>query len=136
MNQNKIMSNIQLNEHLLALCKVCQILSIDIDKILSWNNQIEVLSSRTNRILSKLRYYIPTETLTSVWSFLFLHFIWFDNFLLYFSNKCYEDFHSPKKMYETSSEFQEHTPIFKNFKILELQDKFNTLRLIYLYYMY
>ena len=33
--------------------------------------------------------------------------------------------------------FQEHTtPIFKNFKILKLQDiiKFNTLKLIYLYY--
>ena len=37
----------------------------------------------------------------------------------------------------TFSEFQEHTtPIFKNFKILKLQDiiKFNTLKLIYLYY--
>ena len=35
------------------------------------------------------------------------------------------------------SNFQEHTtPIFKNFKILKLQDiiKFNTLKLIYLYY--
>ena len=38
----------------------------------------------------------------------------------------------------TFSEFQEHTtPIFKNFEILKLQDiiKFNTLKLIYLYYM-
>ena len=38
----------------------------------------------------------------------------------------------------TFSEFQEHTtPIFKNFKILKLQDiiKFNTLKLICLYYM-
>ena len=38
----------------------------------------------------------------------------------------------------TFSEFQDHTtPIFKNFKILKLQDiiKFNTLKLIYLYYM-
>ena len=37
----------------------------------------------------------------------------------------------------TFSNFQEHTtPIFKNFKILKLQDivKFNTLKLIYLYY--
>ena len=37
----------------------------------------------------------------------------------------------------TFSEFQEHTtPICKNFKILKLQDiiKFNTLKLIYLYY--
>ena len=35
------------------------------------------------------------------------------------------------------SEFQEHTtPVFENFKILKLQDiiKFNTLKLIYLYY--
>ena len=37
----------------------------------------------------------------------------------------------------TFSDFQEHTtPIFKNFKILKLQGiiKFNTLKLIYLYY--
>ena len=37
----------------------------------------------------------------------------------------------------TFSNFQEYTkPIFKNFKILKLQDiiKFNTLKLIYLYY--
>ena len=37
----------------------------------------------------------------------------------------------------TFYEFQEHTtPIFKNFKILKLQDiiKFNTLKLNYLYY--
>ena len=37
----------------------------------------------------------------------------------------------------TLSEFQEHTtPIFKNFKMLKLQDitKFNILKLIYLYY--
>ena len=37
----------------------------------------------------------------------------------------------------TFSEFQEHTtPNFKNFEILKLQDiiKFNTLKLIYLYY--
>ena len=37
----------------------------------------------------------------------------------------------------TFSNFQEHTtPIFKDFKILKLQDiiKFDTLKLIYLYY--
>ena len=39
-------------------------------------------------------------------------------------------------MYETFSEFPEHTtPISKNFEILKLQDiiKFNTLKLICLY---
>ena len=37
----------------------------------------------------------------------------------------------------TFSNFQEHTlPIFKKFKMIKLQDiiKFNTLKLIYLYY--
>ena len=37
----------------------------------------------------------------------------------------------------TLSEFQEHTtPVFKNFRMLKLQDiiKFNILKLIYLYY--
>ena len=63
------------------------------------------------------------------------HFIW-----CYKSQKKYnEDFRSPKNCIRlmTFSNFQEHTlPIFKKFKIIKLQDiiKFNTLKLIYLYY--
>ena len=53
-----------------------------------------------------------------------------------FGENC---FHSPKKMYEAYNffEIQKHTtPIFKNLKILKLQDiiKLNTLKLICLYY--
>ena len=62
--------NIKLNGHFLTLEKSVTYLSIEIDKTLSWNNQIEVLAkklSRTNRILSELRYYIPSETLISIY---------------------------------------------------------------------
>ena len=54
--------NTKLNDYLLTLAKSFMYLGVEIDKTLSWNNQIEVLS-RTNRILSKFRCYIPTETL-------------------------------------------------------------------------
>ena len=61
------MSNIKLNGHLLTPVKSVTYLGIETDETLSWNNQIEALAkklSRTNGILSKLIYYIPTETLT------------------------------------------------------------------------
>ena len=63
---------------MLTLAKSVTCLGIEIDKMLSWNNQIEVLAKkvrRTNRILYKLRYYIPTETLTSVYCSLFQLYI-------------------------------------------------------------
>ena len=71
---NLKLSNIKLNGHLLTLAKSVMYLGIEIDKTLSWNNQIEVLAQklgRTNRILSKLRYYIPMETLISIYYSLF-----------------------------------------------------------------
>ena len=55
---NLILSNIKLNEYLLTLAKSVTYLGVEIDAMLSWNNQIEVLAkklSRTNEILSKLR---------------------------------------------------------------------------------
>ena len=64
---NLILSNIKLNEYLLTLSKSVMYLGVEIEETLSWNSQIEVLAknpNRTNGILSKLRYYIPTETLT------------------------------------------------------------------------
>ena len=66
---NLTLSNTKLNENLLTLAKSVTYLSIEIDGILSWNNQIEVVAkklSRTNGILSKLRYYTPMATLTSI----------------------------------------------------------------------
>ena len=96
---NVTLSNVRLNEHLPTLAKSVTYLGIDIEENLSWNNQIEVLAkrfSRTNGILSKLRYYIPTETLTS---------IWFNNLMLYILKENYEDFYSPKKMYKACNFF-------------------------------
>ena len=66
---NLTLSNIKLNGHLLTLAKSVTYLGIEIDETLSWNNQIEVLAkkvSRTKGILSKLRYYVPAQTLTSI----------------------------------------------------------------------
>ena len=130
------MSNIKLNGHLLTLAKSVIYFDIEIEETLSWNNQIEVLAkklSRTNGILSKLRYYIPTETLTSIYYSLFQSYILYGSTIW-----CYTSQKNIMKIFKkrcmrlmTFSEFQKHTtPIFKNFKLF----KFNTLKLIYLYY--
>ena len=129
---------------MLTLAKSVTYIGIETDRTLSWNNQIEVLAknlSRTNRILSKLKYYIPMETLTSIYYSLL------QSYILYGSTiSCYASQKNMMKIFIlekrcmrliTFSKFQVHTtPIFKNFKILKLQDifKFNTLMLIYLYY--
>ena len=77
---NLTLSNIKLNGHLLILAKSVMYLGIEIDKALSGNNQIDALAKklcRTNRIFSKLRYYIPTQTFTSI----LLHELFVKNFM-------------------------------------------------------
>ena len=140
------MSIIKLNGHLLTLTKSVTYLGIENHKTLSWNNQIEVLAkklSRTNGILSKVRYYIPTETLTSIYYSLFWSYILHGSTIWCCTSQknVMKIFILQKRCMRliNFSEFQEHTtPVFKNFKILKLQDiiKFNTLKLIYLYYHY
>ena len=97
--------------------------------------------SRTNGILFKLRYYISTKTLTSIYYSLFQSHILHDSTIW-----CYTSQKNTMKIFIlqkrcmrfiTFFEFQEHTtPIFKDLKILKLPDitKFNTLKLNYLYY--
>ena len=118
---NLTLSNIKLNGHLLTLAKSVTYLGIEIDETLSWNNQIEVLAkklSRTNGIFSKLRYYISTETLTSIYYSLF------QSYILYGSTTwCYTSQKNIVKIFILQkrcmrlmafSEFQKHTtPIFK-----------------------
>ena len=94
-----------------------------------------------NFILSKHRYYIRTETLTTIYYSLFQSYILYDS-----TNWCYTSHKNIMKIFIlhkrctrliSVSEFQEHTrPFFKNLKILKLQDiiKFNTWKIIYLYY--
>ena len=65
-------------KHLLTLAESVTCLGTEIDETLSWNNHIEVLAkrfNRTNEILSKLRYYVPTETLTTIYDSLFQSYI-------------------------------------------------------------
>ena len=67
-------SNIQLNEYLLTLAKSITYYGVEIEETFSWNNQMKVPAkkfSRSYEILSKLSYYIPTETLTSIYYSLF-----------------------------------------------------------------
>ena len=83
---NLTLSDIKLNGYLLSLAKSVTYLGMAIDETLSWNNQNEVLAkklSRTNGILSELKYYIPAETLP----FSVVYFIWFNNLVLYISKK-------------------------------------------------
>ena len=97
------MSNIKLNGHLLTLAKSVTYLGIEIDKTLSWNNQTEVLAKklhRTDRILSKLRHYIPTETLTSIYYSLFQSCILYGstNLVLYISKNIMKILFSKKDL--------------------------------------
>ena len=58
---NITLPNIKLNNFILTPEKTVTYLVIEIDENLSWNEQIETLAkklSRTNGILSKLRYYV------------------------------------------------------------------------------
>ena len=143
---NLTLFNIKLNEHLLTLAKSVTYVSIEIDKTFSWNNRIEVLAKKlswTNRILSKLIYYIPMETLSSIYYNLFQSHILYGSTIW-----CYASQKNVMKIFIlqkgcmrliTFTEFQENTTsILKNFKILKLQDiiKCNTSKLIYLYYKY
>ena len=120
---NLTLSNIKLNGHLPTLAKSVRYLGIEIDETLSWNKQIEVLAkklSRTNGIRSKLRYYIPTETLILIYCSSFQsHVLYGSTIWCYTSQKnIMKIFIFQKRCMRliTFSNFQEHTtPIFKNF---------------------
>ena len=91
---NLTSSNIKLNGHLRTLAKSVTYLGIEIDETLSWNNQIviEVLAkkcSRTNGILSKLRYYIPTETLISIYYSLFQSYVLYGSTIWCYTSQKY-----------------------------------------------
>ena len=67
---NITVSNIKLNNFILTPEKSVTYLGIEINENLSWNKQIEIIAkklSRTNSILSKLRYYVSKKTLTSIY---------------------------------------------------------------------
>lgn len=64
------LSNIKLSEYLLTLTKSVMYLGTEMDRTLSSISKIEIHAknlSRANIIHSKLRYYIRTETLTSIY---------------------------------------------------------------------
>ena len=75
---NLTLSNIKLNEYLLNSCKVCHVSwwwdwqNVTLEQP-NWSS-CEIIS-RANGIISKCRYYIPTETLTSIYYSLFQSFI-------------------------------------------------------------
>ena len=125
-----ILSNIKLNEYLLTLEKSVTYAGIEIEKTLSWNNQIEVPAkklSRTNEIFSKLRYYILIKTLTSNYYSLFQSYTSLKNIVKIFILQKKKK--KKKRMRLSFSEFQKHTtPNFKNLTLF----KFNILKLIYL----
>ena len=123
-------SNIQLNEYLLTLAKSITYNGVEIEETFSWNNQMKVPAkkfSRSYEILSKLSYYIPTETLTSIYYSLFKwHILYHSTVCCYISKKDIMKIFIVQKTCRrlpTFSDFQEYTTqIFKNFKILKLQD--------------
>ena len=75
---NITVPSIKLNNFILTPEKNGNCRGIEIDENLSWNKQIEIVVkklSRTNSILSKLRYYVSKKTLTSIYYSLFQLYI-------------------------------------------------------------
>ena len=75
---NITVPNIKLNIFILTSEKTVTYLDIEIDENLSWNKQTEILAkklSKTNGILSKLRYYVSKNTLTSIYYSVFQSYI-------------------------------------------------------------
>ena len=93
---------------------------------------------RTNGILSKLRYYVSKETLTSIFNSLFQSHIVYGSTVWSFTSQknIKKIFVLQKKCLLTFSDYHQHTsPIFKSLKVLKLQDiKFSILKLIYFYF--
>ena len=141
---NVTVPNIKLNNFILTPEKTVTYLGIKIDENLSWNKQIEILAkklSRTNGILSKLRYYVSKKTLTSIYYSLFQSYIVHGSTVWSFTSQknMKKIFVFQKKCMRllTVSDYREHTsPIFKSLKVLKLQDiiKFSILKLIYFYF--
>ena len=119
-------------------------LGIEIDETLSWNKHIEILSkklSRTNGILSKLRYFIPLQTLSSVYYALFhSHICYGSSVWCYTSKKNTEKiFKLQKKCLRlmTFSHYLTHsTPLFNSLKIMKVGDliKSQILKLTYFFF--
>ena len=136
--------NIMINNLKLTPQKFVTYLGIIIDETLSWNKQIETLCtrlSRTNGILSKLRYYIPLETTISVYYSLFHSYVTYGSLVWsYTSQKNLEKlFKLQKKCVRiiTFSNYHEHTaPLFASLNLLKLEDifQFQILKLIYFFY--
>ena len=108
---------------------------------LSWNKQIEIRAkklSRTNGILSKLRYYVSKKTLTSIYNSLFQPYIVYGSTVWSFTSQknMKKIFVLQKKCMRllTFSDYHELTsPLLKSLKALKLQDiiKFSILKHIY-----
>ena len=89
--------NIKLNNFILTPEKTVTYLGTEIEENLSCNRQIEILAkklSRTNRILSKLRYYVSEKNFNFnlLQSFPIVYSIWLYSLVLHITKKYEEDF--------------------------------------------
>ena len=141
---NITVPNIKLNSFILTPEKTVTYLGIKIDKSLSWNKQTEILAkklSRTNCILSKLRYYVLKKAFNFdlLQSFSIVYSIWLYSLVLHVTKKLKKIFVLQKKSMRllTFSDYREHTSsIFKSLKVVELKDiiQFSVIYLIYFYF--
>ena len=107
---NITVPNIKLNNFIFTPEKYITYVGIEIYENLSWNRQIEMLAnklSRTNGILSKLRYYVFSKNynFNLLESFSIFYSIWLYSLALRVSNKYEEGFCSPEKMDKTFNIF-------------------------------
>ena len=107
---NITVPNIKLNNFIFTPEKYITYVGIEIYENLSWNRQIEMLAnklSRTNGILSKLRYYVFSKNynFNLLESFSIFYSIWLYSLALCVSKKHEEGFCSPEKMDKTFNIF-------------------------------
>ena len=132
--------NIKLNNYKLKLKSLVKYLGITIDKVLSWNKNIDNLSKKlagANGILSKLRHYIPTKTALAVYHSLFQSYLLYGSLAWSFTNQGNID--RVTKMQKrcirilTFAPFDAHTnPLFSKLGIIKVEDVIVIQKLLFM----
>lgn len=133
--------SIKINNFKLQPVKFVNYLGVSIDETLSWNKQIEILSTklaRANGILSKLRHYAPLHVCVSVYYSIFYSHILYGCIVWSFTSKSNLDsiFKLQKKMIRiiTFSDYFAHTnPLFVQLNLLKTDDIFKAELLKFMY---
>ena len=124
--------HVRSNDFELKPCQFVTYLGVTIDEVLSWNKQIELICSklsRTNGIMSKLRYYVPQKTCISIYYCLFQSYILYGCLSWSFTSQYNIEklilLQKKKICLIGFAHYNEHTdPLFKSLQITKIKDVF------------